>query len=82
MESTTAVLAPNGICGMCGMCDVTGYQGDTKGLLFSSIRVNIVLFSIQKSFVFKHLCKYCIVLDTQGIEVRKLSQQTHDSIVF
>ena len=34
------------------------------------------------SFVFKHLCKYCIVLDTQGSDVRKLSQQTHCSIVF
>ena len=29
---------------MRGMCDVTRYQGDTKGLLFSSLYVNIVLF--------------------------------------
>ena len=33
---------------MCGMCDVTRYQGDTKGLLFSSICVNIVLFSTHR----------------------------------
>ena len=26
--------------------------------------VNIVLFSNKGSFIFKHLCKYCIVLDT------------------
>ena len=36
---------------MCGMCDVTRYQGDTKGLLFSSIYVNIVLFSTHKKGV-------------------------------
>ena len=41
-----AVLAPNG---MCGMCDVTRYQVDTKGLLFSSICVNIVLFSTHRA---------------------------------
>ena len=39
------VLVPNG---MSGMYDVTRYQGDTKGLLFSSIYVNIVLFSTYK----------------------------------
>ena len=33
---------------MSGMCDVTRYQGDTKGLLFPSICVNIVLFLTQK----------------------------------
>ena len=50
---------------MCGMCDVTRYQGDTKGLLFPSIYVNIVLSLTHKgSFVFKYLCKYCIVLNT------------------
>ena len=38
---------------------------DTKGLLFSSIYVNIVLFSTQRTFVFKYLCKYCIVLNTK-----------------
>ena len=30
----------------------------------------------------KNLCKHCIVLNTQGSDVRKLSQQTHCSIVF
>ena len=50
------------MCEMSGMCDVTRYQGDTKGLLFSSVYVNIVLFLTQRSFVFKRLCKYCIVL--------------------
>ena len=29
-----------------------------------------------------HLCKYFIVLDTQGRDIKKLSQQTHCSIVF
>ena len=67
---------------MSGMCDVTRYQGDTKGLLFSSIYVNIVLFSTQRSFVFKHLCKYCIVLDThKGVmtsnDVRKECLECH-----
>ena len=31
------VLTPDGMCGMSGMsgmCDVTGYQGDTKDLLY------------------------------------------------
>ena len=44
-------MAPNGIFGMCGMCDVTHYQGDTKGLLFPSICVNIVLFSTHKGVI-------------------------------
>ena len=30
------------------MCDATRYQDDTKGLLFSSIYVNIVLFSTHR----------------------------------
>ena len=36
------VFNPDGMSGMSGMCDVTRYQGDTKGLLFSSIYVNTV----------------------------------------
>ena len=56
--------------GMSGMCDVTRYQSDTKSLLFLSICVHIVLFSAQRSFVFKHLCKYCngegFILLTRG----------------
>ena len=39
------VFVPDGMSGMSGLCDVTRYQGDTKGLLFSSSYVNIVLFS-------------------------------------
>ena len=58
----STVLAPDG---MSGMCDVTHYNVDTEALLFPSICVNIVLFLTQRSFVFKHLCKYCIVLDTK-----------------
>ena len=75
MDSLRTVLNPDG---MCGMCDVTRYQGDTKVLLFSSICVNIVLFS----FAFKHMCKYCIVLDTERSDIKKLSQQTHCSVIF
>ena len=36
------------MCRMSGICDVIRYQGNTKGLLFSSICVNIVLFSTHK----------------------------------
>ena len=49
----TPLFVPDGMCGMSGMCDVTRYQGDTKGLLFSSIYVNIVLFSTQRVFCFQ-----------------------------
>ena len=38
--------------------------------------------SNKGSFVFKHLCNYYIVLDTQRSDVRKLCQQTRFSIVF
>ena len=75
IESTAPVLAPNGMfgmSGMSGMCDVTRYQVDTKGVQFSSICVNIVLFSTQRSFVFKHLCKNCIVLDTKSFVFKHL----------
>ena len=69
---------------------------NTKGLLFSCIYVNIVLFSTQRVFCFqlfmycsqhkgsfilsicvlfliqrvfciRHLCQYCIILDTKGL---------------
>ena len=36
------------MCGMCGLCDVTRHQDDAKVLLFSSICLNIVLFSAYK----------------------------------
>ena len=35
-----------------------------KGSFVLSICVNIVLFRTQRSFVFKHLCQYCIALNT------------------
>ena len=44
-------MATKGMCGiseLSGICDVTLYQDDTKGLLFPSICVNIVLFSTYK----------------------------------
>ena len=44
---------------------------NTKGLLISSIYVNIALFSTQRVFCIKHLCQYCIVLDTQRMSRTK-----------
>ena len=47
---------------MSGMCDVTRYQGDTKGLLFSSICVNIVLFSTHKGVMMSEIeIKICLI---------------------
>ena len=66
-----AVIIPEGISGMSGMCDVTRYQGDTKGLLFSSIYIDIILLSKQRVFCIKHLCQYCMVLDTQRMSRHK-----------
>ena len=45
---------------------------DTKGLLFSKIYVNIVLFSKQRSFVFQYLYIYCIVVDTKVFCIKYL----------
>ena len=53
---------------LCQYCIVL----NTKGLLFSSIYVNIVLFLTQRVFCFQHLCKYCIVLDTKVFCIRHL----------
>ena len=72
IESTASVLV------LCKYCIVL----NKKVLLFSSIYVNIVLFSIQRVFCIKHPCQYCIVLDThKGVmtsnEVREECLECH-----
>ena len=58
------------------------YCSRYKGSFVLDICVNIVLFSIQRVFYIKHLCQYCIVLNThKGVmtsnDVRKECLECH-----
>ena len=62
-------MIPNG---MCGMCDVTRYQSETKGLLFSSTCVNIVLFSTHKRVMTSNdVREECLECHMTSNDVRK-----------
>ena len=68
-------MAPDGMCGMSGMCDVTRYQGDTKGLLISSIYVNVVLFSAHKGVMTSNdVREKCYIIVMTGRCVNKPDQ--------
>ena len=64
--------------GMCEMCDITRYQGETKGLLFSSICVNIVLFSTHKGVMtFNDVREECLECHMTSNDVREECLECH-----